>query len=202
MALTRKMLKAMGIDEEKIEQIIEAHSETVSAIKDERDELKDKFNDYETIKAERDDLKKSIEDSAKDSWKVKYEAIKEDFDNYKKDITAKETKSAKETVLRNMLKEIGISEKRIDSVMKVSDVSALELDKDGKLKDADKHKEAYKTEWADFIVTSAVKGANTPTPPANNGGKGTKTKAEILAIKDTVERQKAIAENPTVFGIN
>lgn len=29
MALTRKMLKAMGIGEEQIEEIIEAHTETV-----------------------------------------------------------------------------------------------------------------------------------------------------------------------------
>ena len=34
MAFTRKMLKAMGIDEDKIEQIIEAHAETVDALQD------------------------------------------------------------------------------------------------------------------------------------------------------------------------
>jgi hypothetical protein len=34
MALTRKMLKAMGIEEEKIEQIIEAHAETVDGLKE------------------------------------------------------------------------------------------------------------------------------------------------------------------------
>ena len=37
MALTRKMLKAMGIEEDKIEQIIEAHSETVDSLKADRD---------------------------------------------------------------------------------------------------------------------------------------------------------------------
>ena len=35
MALTRKMLKAMGIEDEKIDQIIEAHSETVDGLKGE-----------------------------------------------------------------------------------------------------------------------------------------------------------------------
>ena len=30
MALTRKMLKAMGIEDDKIDQIIEAHSETMA----------------------------------------------------------------------------------------------------------------------------------------------------------------------------
>lgn len=33
MALTRKMLKAMGIGEEQIEEIIEAHTETVDGLK-------------------------------------------------------------------------------------------------------------------------------------------------------------------------
>lgn len=33
MALTRKMLRAMGIKDEKADEIIEAHSETVDALK-------------------------------------------------------------------------------------------------------------------------------------------------------------------------
>ena len=41
MALTRKMLKAMGIEEDKIDQIIEAHSETVDALKDEREKFRE-----------------------------------------------------------------------------------------------------------------------------------------------------------------
>lgn len=40
MPLTRKMLKAMGIEEDKIEQIIEAHADTVDALRDERDGYK------------------------------------------------------------------------------------------------------------------------------------------------------------------
>ena len=40
MALTRKMLKAMGIEDEKIDQIIEAHTETTDALKQQRDEAK------------------------------------------------------------------------------------------------------------------------------------------------------------------
>ena len=37
MALTRKMLKAMGIEDEKIDQIIEAHTETTDPLTRERD---------------------------------------------------------------------------------------------------------------------------------------------------------------------
>ena len=40
MALTRKFLLALGIEDSKIESIIDAHSETVDALKKERDDYK------------------------------------------------------------------------------------------------------------------------------------------------------------------
>ena len=103
-----------------------------------------------------------------------------------------------------MLKEAGIDEKRIETVLKASapTIDGLELDADGKIKDAEKYGADIKTEWADFVVKTATKGTNTKTPPANGGSGTTKTKAEIDAIKDRAERQKAIAENPELYGLN
>ena len=40
MALTRKFLKALGIEDEKVDEIISAHTETVDALKAERDGYK------------------------------------------------------------------------------------------------------------------------------------------------------------------
>ena len=84
--------------------------------------------------------------------------------------------------------------------MKVSDVDAIEFDDDGKIKGADDLTKSIKSEWADFITTTETKGAETPTPPSNNGG-GKMSKADIMKIKDTSERQKAIIENHELFGI-
>ena len=47
MSLTRKMLKAMNIEEEKIDQIIEAHTETVDGFKDKVNEYKEKAEKYD-----------------------------------------------------------------------------------------------------------------------------------------------------------
>ena len=52
MAMTRKFLKAMGIEEEKIEQIIEAHTETVNALKEERDKFKGDAEKLPTVQKE------------------------------------------------------------------------------------------------------------------------------------------------------
>lgn len=200
MALTRKMLKAMSIEDEKIEQIIEAHTETVTGLKDEISGLKADAEKLEGVQKELDALKDNVEkDADKNPWKVKYDALKEEFESYKAEETAKATKAQKEEAYKAVLKECGVADKRIAAVTRVADIDSIELDKDGKIKDVDKLKESIKEEWADFIPTEETKGAGTATPPANSGGK--KTKEEILAIKDTTERQKAMAENHELFGI-
>lgn len=196
MSLTRKMLKAMGIEEEKIDQIIEAHTETVDGFKEKLNDYKEKAEKYDGVKKELDELKEGGDD-----WQKKYEKEHSDFEAYKNDITAKETKRTKEHAVREFLKSAGVSEKRLDAVLKVTNLDDFELDKDGKIKDADKHTETVKTEWADFIETTTTQGASTATPPANNGG--TKmTKADIYKKDDkgryvlsTEERQKALIEN-------
>lgn len=196
MSLTRKMLKAMGIEEEKIDQIIEAHTETVDGFKDKLNDYKDKAEKYDGVKKELDEIKDGDND-----WQKKYEKEHSDFEAYKTDITAKETKRTKEHAYRELLRGAGVSEKRLDAILKVTNLDSVELDKDGKIKDADKHTETVKAEWADFVETTSTQGADTATPPTNNGG--TKmTKADIYKKDDkgryvlsTEERQKALVEN-------
>lgn len=201
MALTRKMLKAMSIEDEKIDQIIEAHTETVESLKEARDTFKADAEKLGKVQKELDDLKATLPEDGKDPWKVKYDAIKEEYSNYKADVTAKETKQKKENAFRDLLKEIGVSEKRINTVLKVSDIEKLEFEEDGKVKEADTLKASLKEEWSDFIPTDGTKGAETSTPPASTGNKNTMTKEEIRAIKDPIARHKAMAENPEVVGL-
>ena len=195
MSLTRKMLKAMGIEEDKIEQIIEAHTETVSALKDERDSYKEDAEKLADVQKELNAAKEKIakHGDGETVLKSEFDELKKEYDDYKKDITAKETRTAKVNAFRELLKAAGVSDKRFDTVIKVSDIDGLELDKDGKIKDAEKITENIKTEWADFIPTTTVVGANTANPPATTGG-SFKTRAEIMKIKDTTERQAALAE--------
>ena len=200
MAFTRKMLKAMGIEEEKIDQIIDAHSETVDALKADRDAYKEDAAKLAAVQKELDELKAKGDDG----YKAKYEAEKAAHDALKADIAAKETKKAKTDAYRELLKGANIDEKRIATILRAEapTIDKIELDADGKIKNAEQHTERIKSDWADFVVTQSAKGTNTATPPANGGAASTKTKEDILKIKDAGERQKAIAENPTLFGID
>lgn len=197
MALTRKMLKAMGIEDDKIEQIIDAHTETVDGLKADVDRYKAGAEALPGVRKELEKARADLEAGKKESWKVKYEAVKEEFDGYKAEQDKKESRAAKEEAYRALLKEAGVSEKRIDAVLRVSDVDGVELE-DGKVKDAAKLTEAIKAEWSDFIVTTQAKGASTAKPIANTGG--AMTRDEIFKIKDPVERQNAIAANMNLFG--
>lgn len=201
MALTRAMLKGMDIDKENIDKIIEAHTETVDALKEERDEYKGKADTLLESQKELKELKDSMIDKSEyDSLKTKYEKLKTEFNDYKNDVGEKEVKASKTEAYKALLKEAGVSEKRISSIVKVSDISGIELGEDGKIKDADKLTENIKSEWADFIETKSEKGAKTENPPANNGGR-TMTKEQILEIKDTSERQQAMKDNAELFGL-
>ena len=111
MALTRKFLTALGIEADKVDQIIEAHTEVTDSLKTERDQLKEDAEKLQAVQKELDDLKEAVEKNGNDPYKVKYEALKEDFENYKKDIETKESTAKKESALRAVLKEIGVADK-------------------------------------------------------------------------------------------
>lgn len=186
--LSRKFLSAMGIEAEKIDEIISAHRETVDGLKEERDTYKETAEkvpqlqkDLETANAK---IKDFEDEGGKDKWKVKYEALKEESEKYRADVEAEKTKQRKGDAYKELLKEMGVSEKRLAAVIRVTDLDALELMEDGKLKDSDKLKESIKTEWSDFIGKEQVQGAHTETPPGGNGdGPRTPSRAAQVAAK-------------------
>lgn len=203
MALTRKFLSAMGIADEQAEQIITAHLETVNPLKQERDDYKVIADKLESVQKDLDKANQKLQEfeasGNKDSWKVKYDAAVEDkkkiqqaFDDYKADIAAKELSAKKKEAYRAILKEVGISDKRIEAVLRVSPVDEVDLDDTGAIKDADDLKKTIQSEWSEFVVTQSEQGAHTSNPPQNIGGKYM-TKEEIMQIRDTSERQRAWA---------
>ena len=192
MALTRKFLSALGIEEEKAEQIITAHVDTVDQIKADRDKYKEDAEKLPAIQKELDKLKeaekKAAENGDKDPYKVKYDAIKEEFENYKKDIADKEIKAKKTDAYKKLLKEAGVSEKRIEAVLKVSDIDGIEFDDEGKVKDSETLTKNIKEEWSDFIQTSSTAGANVANPPSQSSGE--KPDLGKLSMEDYIKARK------------
>lgn len=205
MALTkaslREILSKAGVTAENadaaIASIMDGHLASVNALREERDKFKEDAEKLPGLQKELEDLR----GEGDDSYKSKYEKEHQEFEEYKAQQTAKETKANKTSAFRALLKEVGISEKRLDTVIRASapDIDAVELDKDGKIKGADNLTKTIKENWADFITKDGSKGAESPNPPASSGGK--KSREEIYKkddkgryIMDATERQQALAE--------
>ena len=194
MALSRKWLATLGVDEDVIDKIVIAHGETVSGLKDEIADLEKYKADAEKLKAvnkELSDLKAKVaEDSNKNE---DYAKLKKEFEDYKQSIENAKVKEAKEAAYKEILKDAGIPEKHFAKILKYSDVDSVELDAEGKITKAKEIMDAIKEEWADHIEKSTKKGADTSKPPKNTGG-STMSKEDIMNIKDTHERQAKLAE--------
>lgn len=194
MALTRKFLKAMGIEEEKIDQIIEAHTETVSGLKDSLEKAEAAAKDLPGVQKELDSAKADLEAAKKDGWKDKHDALKKEFEDYKTGVTAKETKAAKEAAVRSYYESKGITGKALDIAMRGSgtEIEALELGEDGKIKDVSALDALVTGTFSGLVSTTTTTGANTANPPANNGGGKAAFDAMTLS-----ERMKFANEHPS-----
>lgn len=201
MAITRKLLKGMGLTEEQQDTIIEAHTDTVNGLKADIDSYKADAEKLPGVQKELDDLK----GKGDDGYKEKYESEHKAFEDYKKTVDAEKTTAAKEKAVEAVLKKIGVSEKRLQSVAKLAKadglLDALELNDDGAVKEADKLEKSLKDSYSEYITTTSTKGADTPTPPANSGGANL-TMADIYKkdekgryVMDYEARLKAIEEN-------
>ena len=166
------------------------------------DPLKDELQTLKADAAKVSDLEKEIErlktlNTDAENWKAKYEKEHADFDEYKNNIDSEKQTENLKSLYKSLLKENKVDDKRIDSILKVTDFATLKVGKDGKLENAKELSESIKNDWGDFIVKTETKGADIETPPANNGNK--LTKEQIMEIKDTAARQKAIADNIELF---
>lgn len=162
LALTRKLLEGMGIEDKAIESIIEAHSETVNGLKADRDKYKEQAQRVPDLQKQLEEAKSAA--GSESDWEQKYNDEHQAFDDFKAQVETEKAEADKAQAYRGMLMAAGIDPKRIDAIMRVTDLRQVEME-DGKLKDTEKLQESAKQEWSDFVVKSNTQGSNPATPP-------------------------------------
>ena len=190
MALERKTLRAILEDETtdtsgKLKKILDVLHEETDTLQNQLDE-----KNAALAKAEKD----------RDAANGGKQAAEQALTDYKAQQTQKDTRAAKAAAYKQLLKDNGVYEKYFDRVVKMTgaDIDALELDENGKAKNAKKFMDNLKDEvWGNFVFNTKTEGAKVDTPPTNTGSK--MTKDQIFAIKDSTERQAAIAANIDLF---
>lgn len=193
MALTRKFLKALGVSEEAIEEIITAHTDVTDELKTQLKTAQDAQKQLDAVTAERDDLQKKLNDPAQANRVAELEKQIAEYQN-------RETTAQKRTALTALLEKIGIDKRGFARVLTATDLDTIEMDGEN-IKDADKLAESLKSEWSDLLTEPGATGKPPQTPPQNPGNGGM-TKEQIMAIKDRDERRVAIAQHLDLFQNN
>ncbi len=193
MALTRKLLKGMGLTDEQVDTIIEAHTDTVDGLKADVTRYKADAEKLPGVQKQLDDLKAAGDGG----YKEKYEKEHSAFEAFKTDITAKESKAAKERAVRAYFESKNITGANLDLAMRGcgEEMSALELDGE-KIKDTKSLDALVDGTYKRLVSKPSVRldmGAR-----LNEGGKPM-TKDEIMKITDRTERRAAIAANMDLF---
>lgn len=174
--------------------ICERHKAMMDGVIEERDNFKRDSDALREAQKELDELKKTVESVGKSPYEEKYNSLKKEYDEYKKGIETQKIHEKKQNAYRNLLKSAGIAEKRIDSVLKVSNVDEIEFDEKGAIINSDKYANTIKSEWADFIESSETQGADTSNPPS------TGTQANRKRTGRAAELAKRYQE--TMYGAN
>ena len=129
MALTRAFLKSLELDDDKVTSIIEAHSDTVSALQARYAELETQYNAAKETAEKLDAVQKELDGLRADDWKGKYEALLAGN-------AVREQRAAKETAVRAYYREKNIRDsKNLEIAMRGTDLDSLELDGHGRLED-------------------------------------------------------------------
>ena len=174
-------------------RLVALHLGVVDPLKDDLTKYKADAEKLPGVQKELDDLKAAGDGG----YKEKYENEHSAFEAFKTDITAKESKAAKEKAVRAYFESKNITGANLDLAMRGcgEEMAALELDGE-KIKD---------TKSLDALVDGTYKGlVSKQTVPFDtgarfNGGGKPMTKDEIMQITDRAERRAAIAANMDLF---
>ena len=190
MALTRKLLKGMGLTDEQVDTIIEAHTDTVDGLKADVSKYKADAEKLPSVQKQLDDLKEADDGG----YQEKYEKEHKAFEDFKANVTAKEK------AVRAYFESKNITGANLDLAMRGcgEEMAALELDGE-KIKDTKNLDALVNGTYKGLVSTTQTHGANPANPPANTGG--AKTREDIYKKDDkgryvmsTAERQKALAD--------
>ena len=203
MAITVKYLEDLGVEKEIAEKIFAERSKEIEADKAKREkletELKESKESLDNLSKEFDELKAN--NASSEEWKSKYEAIVAENDAKAKQAEADRILAEKNESITKRFNTVLGDKKfsheaiRADYLKKFGD--ALELEENKSKSDEEIFHTLTKDDGAAFEGVTAVRIPGGSQSPRT--GKAYTSKEEIMQIKDSSERIRAIQANPNLF---
>ena len=135
MSLTRSFLKSLGLDEDKISSVIEAHSETVTALNQRYSELEARYNDARQSADQLLGLQRELETLKKEDFRAKYESEKSAHEALKETLAKKESRAACEKAVRAYYIGKSIRGDNLAIAMRGTPLDDIKLSEDGTIAD-------------------------------------------------------------------
>ena len=135
MSVSRTDLKLIGLNDDQIESVIAAHSETVSALKQKYSELEAKYNSAKESADQLPGVQKELDELKKSDFKSKYEAEQSAHNALKESVSREKAHAAKEKAVRAYYEGKNIKGNNLTIAMRGTDLDRLQLDDSGNLAD-------------------------------------------------------------------
>ena len=135
MSLSRSFLKTLGLNDDQISAVIDAHGETVTALNTKYSELEAKYNSAKESADKLPNVQKELDDLKKSDFKSKFEAEQSAHNALKETISREKAHTAKEKAVRAYYEGKNIKGNNLTIAMRGTDLDRLQLDDSGNLAD-------------------------------------------------------------------
>lgn len=176
MPFTRSFLKSIGLNDDQIASTMEEHTSVTDELKRQRDAYKADAEKLPTVQQELDALKNG------EDFKAKYETEHQAFEDYKQQVTKDAQTQKVKAAYAKLLADESINDKLIDDLVRIADIDALKLDKDGNLENIDALKTTINDKYSAYKVKTEQRTYKPETPPGVDNG-GTDTSIRQLTAK-------------------
>jgi len=174
MSLSRSFLKSLGLSDDQITAVVEAHGETVTALNQKYAELENLYSSAKESADRLPDVQKELDELKKDDFKSLFEAEKSAHDALKDSVSRKEAHAAREKAARAFYETKNIQGANLNLAMRATDLDSLEVDEQGNLTDPSALEELVNGDFKSLVTTqhrTVTSGANltgsvekTPSP--------------------------------------
>lgn len=166
----KQILKNAGLEESVVNSLAETINAEIPKEFVSKAQYSKKIALIDSMQEQINDFEAKASNVKEDEYKAKYEALVGEFDQYKADIQNKETRANKSNLLNAKLKESGVTNPKLISLLsKEFDLDKIEIE-DNNIKDWDNILNPVKENYSDFFETTGISGAEPNNPPQNNPG--------------------------------
>lgn len=178
MALTRKLLKELELNDAAVERVIAAHVETVNSLREERDAARAQMERFDALQREREEYRIQAETQTQEAARAR-----EALEGYQAQVNGERRKATRRAALEEALADQGANAQTIPLLL-----DAIALPEDAwsgdALKDAAASLQPYRAKYGALFAVKTPIPVTRVSPPVHTGGVLTRADVQRMSAAD------------------